>query len=162
MRRLTHTFAAGTAYSSPDGSRIAYFARDADGAMQIFVIPENGSDRAADKHLHPVKLSRLPNIRPNSLRWHPSGEALSVISGDGIAVVCAKPGADFGRAVFLTPANDGQGRHEAIWSPDGRVLAFNKSVPTRDAEGKPAHNYAGKDFTQIFILEVPELRTLIR
>ncbi len=161
IRRLTHTFAAGTAYGSPDGKRIAYFARDAQGETQVFVIPENGSDRARDPELRPVQLTRLPNIRTNSLRWHPSGDALSVISGDGIAVVSAKPGMHFGQAVFLTTANDGQARHEAIWSPDGRMLAFNKSVRTGDANGKPAVNYAGKNFTQIFTLEVPELRKIL-
>jgi hypothetical protein len=160
IRRLTHTFAAGTAYGSPDGKRIAYFARDAQGATQVFVIPENGSDRASDPQLRPRQLTHLQEIRANSLRWHPSGEALSVVSDGGIVVVCAKPGVNLGQAVILTAANDGQARHEAIWSPDGRVLAFNRSVPARDAEGKPALSYAGKDFTQIFTLDVPELRTL--
>jgi hypothetical protein len=160
IRRLTHTFAAGTAYSSPDGKRIAYFAHNAPGTLQILVIPENGSDRASDPRLRPVQLSRLQNIRANSLRWHPSGDAISVVNDGGIAVIWAKPGVNFGQAVFLTAANDGQDRHEAVWSPDGRVLAFNKSVPTRDANGKRALNYAGKDFTEIFTLEVPELRTL--
>ena len=159
IRRLTHTWAAGTAYSSPDGKRIAYFERDAEGTMQIFVIPENGSDRASDPRLRPVQLSHLQNIRGNSFRWHPSGDAISIVSGGGIAVVWAKPGLNFGKAVFLTATNDGQDRHEAVWSPDGRVLAFNKTVPTLDAKGKRAFNYAGKDFTQIFTLGVPELRT---
>lgn len=162
IRRLTHTFAAGTAYSSPDGKRIAYFARDAQGAMQIFVIPENGSDRASDSQLRPVQATHLPDLRGNSLRWHPSGDAISVISGGGIAVVCVKPGASFGKAVLLTAANDGQDRHEAVWSPDGSVLAFNKAVPTRDATGKLALTYSGKDFTQIFTLPVPDLKTFFR
>jgi hypothetical protein len=160
IRRLTHSFAAGTAYASPDGKRIAYFARDAQGATQVFVIPENGSDRAKNPQLRPVQLTHLRNVGANSLRWHPSGGALSVVSDGGIAVVCAKPGLNFGQAVFLTAAHDGQARHEAVWSPTGGLLAFNKSVPTRDANGNPAFNYAGKDFTQIFTLAVPELRTL--
>jgi len=159
IRRLTHTFAAGTAYGSPDGKRIAYFARDAQGAMQVFLIPENGSDCASDPRLHPVQLTHLQRIRANSLRWHPSGKALCVVSDNGIAVVCAQPGRNFGMAVFLTSANDGQARHDALWSPDGRVLAFCKSVPAHDADGKLLLNYAGKDFTQIFTLDVPELRT---
>lgn len=160
IRRLTHTFAAGTAYASPDGKRIAYFAHDAQGTMQIFVIPENGSDRANDPRLRPVQLTHLQRIRVNSLRWHPSGDALCVVSGGGIAAVCVQPGRNFGKAVFLTATNDGQSRQDALWSPDGHVLAFCKSVPARDTDGKPALNYAGKDFTQIFTLAVPELRTL--
>ena len=160
IRRLTHTFAAGTAYSSPDGKRIAYFAYDAQGTLQISVIPENGSDHASDPRLRPVRLSQLRQIRPNSLRWHPSGDAISVVSGGGVAVVWARPGPSFGKAVFLTAANDGQDRHEVVWSPDGHVLAFNKSVPTLDANGTRLLNYAGKDFTQIFMLEVPVLRVL--
>ncbi len=160
LRRLTHRYAAGTAYGSPDGKRIAYFARDAEGATQVFLIPENGSDRALDPQLHPVQLTRLPKIRANSLRWHPSGNALCLVSDDGIAVVGTESGRNFGQAVFLTPKNDGQARHDALWSPDGRVLAFGKSVPARAAEGKPLVNYAGKDFTQIFTLDVPGRRTL--
>lgn len=160
IRRLTHTFAAGTAYSSPDGKCVAYFAHNLQGSMQVFVIPENGSDRSGDPRLRPVQLTHLQNIRGNSLRWHPSGDAISVISGGGIAVVCARAGRNFGKAIFLTAANDGQDRYEAVWSPDGRVLAFNKTVPTWDANGKQAINYAGKDFTQIFALDVPALRVL--
>ncbi len=159
IRRLTHNFAAGTAYGSPDGKRIAYFAHDAQGAMQTFLIPENGSDRASDPQLRPVQLTHLQKIRANSLRWHPSGNALCIISDDGIAVVCAQPGQNFGKAVFLTATNDGQARHDALWSPDGRILAYGKSVPARDADGKPMLSYAGRDFTQIFTLDVPELRT---
>lgn len=158
IRRLTHTFAAGTAYGSPDGKRIAYFSRDAQGALQVFLIPENGSDRADDSHLRPVQVTHLSNASGNSLRWHPSGHAFSVICGGGIAVVCARPGQSFGKAVFLTPTNDGQSRQDALWSPDGRVLAFCKSFPAHAADGKPMRNYAGKDFTQIFTLAVPELR----
>jgi hypothetical protein len=160
IRRLTHTFAAGTAYGSPDGKRIAYFARDAQGALQVFLIAENGSDRASDPRLRPVQVTRLLNLSANSLRWHPSGHAFSVINGDGIAVVCAGLGQNFGKTVFLTPTNDGQLRQDALWSPDGRVLAFCKPVPAPAADGKPTRNYAGNDFTQIFTLDVPELRAL--
>ena len=101
-----------------------------------------------------------PPSRANSLRWHPSGHALCLVSEDGIVVVGAAIGSNFGQAVFLTAKRDGQGRHDALWSPDGRVLAFAKSVPARDADGRPSLNYAGKDFTQIFTLAVPNLRTL--
>jgi len=160
IRRLTHTFTAGTAYGSPDGKRIAYFAHDAQGALQVFLIPENGSDEASDLRLSPVRLTHLQDVAANSLRWHPSGDALSVVSGGGIAVVYARPGRNFGKAVFLTDTNDGQERRDALWSPDGRVLAYGKAVPARDAEGKQVRNYAGKHFTQIFTLDVPELRTL--
>jgi hypothetical protein len=82
-----------------------------------------------------------------------------LVSGNGIAVVCAQPGRNFGKAVFLTSASDGQGRRDALWSPDGRVLTFCKPVPARDADGKPLLSYAGKDFVQIFTLQVPALRT---
>ncbi len=160
IRRLTHTFAAGTAYGSPDGKRIAYFAHDAQGALQVFIIPENGSDLAIDRNPRPVQVTRLSNISGNSLRWHPSGKALCVISSGGIAAVCVQPGRNFGQTVFLTATNDGPARQDALWSPDGRVLAFCKSVPARDATGKPMLNYSGKDFTQIFTLAVPELGRL--
>ncbi len=104
-----------------------------------------------------MQATRLPNLSANSLRWYPSGQAFSVISGDGIAVVCAGLGQNFGKAVFLTPTNDGQSRQDALWSPDGHVLAFCKSVPAQAADGKPMCNYAGADSTQIFALAVPGL-----
>jgi hypothetical protein len=160
IRRLTHGYAAGTAYGSPDGKHIAYFAHDAQRALQVFLIPENGSDKSDDPHLRPVQVTHLPDVAPNSLRWHPSGNALCLVSGGGIAVVCVEPGHNFGRTLFLTATNDGQARRDAIFSPDGHALAYGKSVPARDGDGKPVVNYAGKDFTQIFTLAVPELRTL--
>jgi hypothetical protein len=61
-------------------------------------------------------------------------------------------------SVSLTSTNDGQSRQDALWSPDGRVLAFCKPVPAQAADGKPLRNYARADFTQIFTLAVPELR----
>ena len=158
VRRLTHHFAAGTAYGSPDGKRIAYFAHDAQGATQVFLIPEHGSDCSNHPQLRPVQVTRLPDVTPNSLRWHPSGEALCLISGGGIAAVCVQPGPNFGKTVFLTATNDGKTRHDALWSPDGHVLAYGQSVPARDSDEEPVLNYAGKDFTQIFTLAVPDLR----
>jgi hypothetical protein len=61
-----------------------------------------------------VQVTRLPNVSPNSLRWHPGGKALCLVNGGGIAVVCVQLGRNFGRAMFLPATNDGQARHDAL------------------------------------------------
>lgn len=131
IRRLTSTPALGIVRGSLDGSRIAYYAM-VDGVRQVFVIPSLGSDRHADPAMRPVQVTRLEHGASSSVRWHPSGNSLAVLSDNGVAVVCVKPGPLFGKTHWLTrhgadaPATDG-----LVWSRDGRLLAFNRRVPIR-------------------------------
>jgi hypothetical protein len=156
IRRLTHDWACGVVRGAPDGTRIAYYAKDAQGLTQIFMIAADGSDRAEDPAKRPVQATFLPRGTDNGLRWHPSGNSIYCISDNAIVTTCVVPGARFGESVYLTPRVDMPKRYALAVSPDGRTLAYNKQVPTVDKEGKPARNYADLDFSQIFLMDCPD------
>jgi len=157
IRRLTQAFAAGIVRGSYDGKRIAYFGHDSNGGSQVFIIPSNGSDTAADLKLRPLQATHLPRGTTNGLRWHVSGDFIACISGGGVAVTCVKPGNQFGKSMFLTPQDDGPARKDLVWSPDGKLLAYDRPTPTLDKAGHRQTTYDGKDFNQIFLLDTSDL-----
>jgi hypothetical protein len=67
-----------------------------------------------------------------------------------------KPGSLFGRSVFLTPQGDSPDRIKLTSSQDGTMLAFNKAVPTKNAEGQLVKAFDGTDILQIFTLPFPD------
>lgn len=156
IRRLTHTWACGVVRGAPEGDRIAYYAKDANGLSQIFIIPADGSDQADDPAKRPVQATFLPQGADSGLRWHPSGKSILCISDNAIAATCVAPGPRFGQSVFLTPRGGDAKRYALALSPDGRTMAFNKPVPANDAQGKHAVTYAGLDFSQIFMMDFPD------
>jgi hypothetical protein len=157
VRRLTHTDAAGIVRGSEDGTRIGYYATAPNGTRQVFIIPSNGSDQAADPNLRPVQATDLEKGASGGLRWHPSGNSIAVQSDNGIAAICVKPGPLFGKAVWLTSHGTGVPAVEAlVWSRDGTRLAFNRRVPTWDANGDWVKDAGGNDFRQIFLVNFPD------
>ena len=156
VRRLTHTWADGNTRGSYQGDRIAYLAKAPDGSIQVFLIASDGSDRSRDAAKRPIQATHLEDGAAGGLRWHPSGNSIACFSDNGVAVTCVKPGPLFGRTVFLTPQGDSPKRESLVWSPNGKILAFNKTLPTFDADGKRARNYKGEDLEQIFIVEFPD------
>jgi hypothetical protein len=157
MRRLTRTEAAGIVRGSEDGTRIGYYATAPNGTRQVFIIPSNGSDTAADPALRPVQATALERGASGGLRWHPSGNSIAVQSDNGIAAICVKPGPLFGKAVWLTSHGTGVPAVEGlVWSRDGSRLAFNRRVPTWDANGNWVKDAAGNDFRQIFLVNFPD------
>ncbi|HOZ47112.1 MAG TPA: DUF3748 domain-containing protein [Candidatus Hydrogenedentes bacterium] len=153
VRRLTHGPAAGIVRGSLDGSRIAYFAPDTEGRQQVFIIASDGSDQDANPAKRPIQVTHFPEGAGSGLRWHPSGNTVFCIAGNGVAATCVRPGPEFGQTVFLTPQDTGTQRFALTISPDGTQLAFNKAVPTFDARGNRATAYNGHDFVQIFVLD---------
>ena len=171
VRRLTHTWAGGIVRGTPDGDRIAYYGLAKDGSTQIFILASDGSDQDPDhkktssfsfpRQAHsgvlrarkrPVQATHLPEGAGPGLRWHPSGDAIACISNNGVAVTCVKHGPLFGQTTFLTAQGDEPERLNPVWSPDGMLLAFNKPVPTYDADGNRVRSYDGSDFRQIFVV----------
>ena len=71
-------------------------------------------------------------------------------------VGCVKPGPQFGQSAFLTPQGDEPERENLVWSPDGKILAFGKQLPTFDADGNHVYTYKGEDLKQIFIVDFPD------
>ncbi len=156
VRRLTHDWAGGVVRGAPDGSRIAYFGKDAAGDTQVFVIAAHGSDKGDDPALRPVQATKVAGGVEACLRWHPSGRTLFVTVQGGIDAVCVAPGPRFGETVQLTPRGDGAPRHAPVVSPDGRSIAYNRLVPTQGPDGSIVKNYAGQDMKQILTIRFPD------
>jgi uncharacterized protein (TIGR03437 family) len=157
IRRLTHPPASGIVRGSHDGTRVAYYATAPDGTRQVFLIPAKGSDRDPDPAMRPLQATFLEKPASGGLRWHPSGNSIAVLSDNGVAVTCVKPGPLFGLSYFLTQRGAQLAAPEAlVWSRDGRLLAFNRRVPTADAQGNLVKDFNKNDFRQIFITSFPD------
>jgi hypothetical protein len=155
IRRLTHTAASGNVRGTVKGDRIAYIAKGDDGKNQVFIIASDGSDQDADPAKRPVQATHLSK-GAGTLRWHPSGNSILCESNGGIVSTCVKPGPDFGKSVNLTPQGDKPERGQLVLSPDGKLMAYNKAIPTTTKDGKPVKTYNGSDPTQIFVLPFPD------
>lgn len=157
VRRLARSVAQGIVRGSLDGRRVAYYANDSNGVRQVFLIDSHGSDQHTDPAMRPIQATSLPGSAVAGLRWHPSGNSIAVISENGVAVTCVKPGPLFGKTMWLTRHGPGAPPAEAlVWSRDGKLLAYNRRVPTLDAGGKTVKDATGKDFRQIFLVEFPD------
>ncbi|MBS1830413.1 MAG: DUF3748 domain-containing protein [Acidobacteria bacterium] len=157
IRRLTRTPAAGIVRGSLDGTRIGYFANDSRNIRQVFLIDSQGSDQHPDPAMRPVQATNLDISASGGLRWHPSGNSIAVLSDNGVVAVCVKPGPQFGKSVWLTPHGTAMPAAEAlVWSRDGKLLAFNRRVPTYDATGKLVKDAGNNDFKQIFLTAFPD------
>ena len=149
VRRLTTTWAGPIARGSLDGKHIAFYGKDANDKMQVFIIPSDGSSEA-------VQATSFPEGADLGVRWHPSGNSVVCLSNNRVAAVCVKQGSPlFGKHVFLTD-QDGPARIKPVLSWDGKTLAYNKQVPTTIADGSIVKNYAGADYMQIFTLPIPD------
>lgn len=157
VRRLTHTQATGVARGSLDARRIAYFAKDASGVSQVFLIDSRGSDKHSNAAMRPVQATFFKGGARSGLRWHPSGKTISVVSDRGVAAVCVEPGSLFGKFCFLTPHGAAHPNADAVaWSNSGKMIAYNRPVPTRNDQGVIAKDATGRDFLQVFVADFPD------
>lgn len=138
QRRLTNTSASpfpgckGNARSSPDGERIAFRLRDAQGDWQIFLISPRGGE--------PQQATFIPGGVTTDARWHPSGKFLASISGTKIVLTDVTPGSTFGRSTTLI--DRAPAPYALVWSRDGKTLAYNRIISAN-----------GKEVSQIFVIE---------
>ena len=160
IRRLTSSYADGIVRCHAGTKRIAYYGGAPDGPKQVFVIPADGAEDHDDPSKRPIQVTRFENGVTGGARWHPSGDAISCLVDNGVGIVYVKPGDLFGKTAFLTPRNDEPARLNLVWSHDGRTLAYNKRVPTKDRDGNMAKDCEGQDFLQVFCVECPELDEL--
>jgi len=157
IRRLTRTAASGIVRGSHDGAWVGYYATADDGTRQVFIIPSRGSDVDPDPAMRPVQATFLEKGASGGLRWHPSGNSIAVLSDNGVAVTCVKPGPFFGVSYFATPHGATYPAPEAlVWSRDGKLLAYNRRVPTFDAGRNLVKDAGGNDFRQIFLASFPD------
>jgi hypothetical protein len=121
--------------SSPDGTRIAYLARDDDGVVQIFTVPPTGGV--------PTQLTQGRWGIASSFTWSPDGRWIACVADGSVCHVDASDGSPH----RLTPPlrDDSTPRPEAcVVSPDGTRIACVRRVP--DGSGR-IHN-------QIFVVDV--------
>jgi len=152
IRRLTHQWAAGIVRGSPEGRRIAYIGKDDRGVRQVFIIAADGGERHPDPAKRPRQATFLDHGAQTGLRWFPDGDHLLCVSDGGLVETCVAEGDKFGHSMFLTSHGDGVSRYAPAISPDGLSIAYNRLAETHDARGERLANYAGKDFSHIFIL----------
>ena len=156
VRRLTNSYADGIVRCHPETNQIAYYGGPPDGPKQVFIILADGAENHDDPAKRPVQVTRFEEGVTGGVRWHPSGNTIAYIANNGVAVTCVKAGPDFGKTVFLTPQGDTPERLNLVWSHDGKLLAFNKRVPTLNSDGKPAKGFDGRDLLHIFLVDYPD------
>jgi hypothetical protein len=120
---------------SPDGSRIAFLARDDEGIVQVFAVtPEGGAL---------IPLSHLTESVDGPFDWSPDSKSLVCPAGGRIQQIAIATG----QAKVLTPqAPAGQEpRYSVTYSPDGRFIACNRLLPHSD----------GGSFLQISVIDAP-------
>ena len=144
IRRLTHTEKCrfpgiqGPRHwirPSPDGSLIAYLAKDNQGLVQIFAVTPDGGI--------PRQLSRLEASVETPFDWSPDSKHLACSAGGRIRLIDLKNG----KGEFLTEEcpQERQPRYSVTFSPDGRLIACNRLLP---------HTGRG-DFLQVCLIDVP-------
>jgi hypothetical protein len=126
QRRLTHTADSsypacmGIVRSTPDGSRLAYRASDAQGIMQIFTVSPYGGK--------PVQHTFHTTDVQSGVRWFPDGKRMCYIWNNSI-IVKETGTKDF--TVLTEPTEIPPA--DVVVSHDGRTVAFNR--PVDDASG---------------------------
>ncbi len=139
QRRLTFTAnspqpgCTGIVRSSPDGSQLAFLAKDANGISQIFTISPNGGK--------PWQVTEYTSDITGNLRWHPDGKHITYVY-DGSIVLCEVGEAPFEERIRVLTEPSEYPAGNLVWSADGKVLAFNRLVK----------NDAGKGVQQVFVL----------
>lgn len=119
--------------ASPDGRWIAYLAKDEQGLAQIHLTTPSGDP--------PRQLSRLDHPVEGPFDWSPDATHIAACADGRVFLISLADGS----ARFLTrPSPAGQEpRHGTVFSPDGRLIAFNRSLPHSD----------GGNFLQICVVE---------
>ncbi|MCK5134227.1 MAG: DUF3748 domain-containing protein [Bacteroidales bacterium] len=146
VRRLTYGMnVTGIVRGSPNGSKIAFAARDEDGIGHVFITKADGSDE------QPARVTSL-NSPVSSIRWHPSGNWVFCISDGNVFVTYLGTRYRFGKTIRLS--DDLLVRDQLVVSPDGNLLAYIIPVPTQDTSGTIVKDANGNDFRQIFIMEL--------
>lgn len=141
QRRLTftadssHPGCSGIVRSSPDGSQLAFLAKDANGVSQIFTISPNGGKAR--------QITEYTSDIAGNLRWHPDGKHVTYVY-EGSIVLCEVGDAPFKERTRILTEPSEFAASNLVWSTDGKVLAFNRLMK----------NDAGKGVQQVFVLRM--------
>ncbi len=127
VRRVTHT--EGRKYpgiqgprhwlrSSPDGSKIAYLAKDDNGVVQIWLVSPNGGD--------PKQLSHNPTDISSAFTWTPQGGHIFHSLGGSVCFTSIVGGIT---QRLTQPDSNRPLRPEAfVVSPDGKKVAYTRTI----------------------------------
>ncbi|WP_031528781.1 DUF3748 domain-containing protein [Dyadobacter crusticola] len=139
-RRITFTSdstfpgCSGIVRSSPDGSRLAFLAKDLKGITQIFTISPLGGEA--------LQVTDHESDVTGNVRWHPGGRYIAYVWKERI-MLCEIGNAAVPQRIRALIAPSGQAPANLVWSHDGEVLAYNRLV---------ADLSTGKKTQQIFLL----------
>ncbi len=122
--------------SSPDGSQIAFLARDDGGVVQLWTISPNGGE--------PRQVTHNPGDITSAFTWSPDGELVAHLMDQSVCLTDVRTGET--RRVTVPRREDSFLRPEAcVFSPDGRRIACVRR--TRVTGGQEAN--------QIVVVSLP-------
>ncbi|MBL8205536.1 MAG: serine/threonine-protein kinase [Blastocatellia bacterium] len=141
MRRLTtHPGIDSDAVWSPDGRAIAFFRITEEGGA-IYVMPMLGG---VERKLTDISPLRPVQVLRGEMSWSPDGKTLvfpdrnSVAEPLGLTTLNLETGE---KRSLLAPLPSSTGDYSPVFSPDGKTIAFNRSIggePERDIYVIPA------------------------
>ena len=136
QRRLTFTAnspspgCSGIVRSNPEGTTIAYLAKDKNGIDQVFLMSPLGNN--------PRQLTSFDNPVQSGVRWHPDGTHVCFLWNNSIVITNVKD-KSWGKITSPTQPKPSA----LVWSHDGRTIAYNRNIPDEKS---------GKSFAQIFVI----------
>ncbi|MBK8946255.1 MAG: DUF3748 domain-containing protein [Ignavibacteriae bacterium] len=145
IRRLTNGMkASGIVRGSFDGKSIAFTALDENSIKQLFIIKADGSQ------IVPKKVTNF-NSDVNNIRWHANNNWIFFISNGNIFAANVDL-ENSGLTIQFT--NDNLERSQLVVSNDGKLLAYVIPTETKDKKSKVIKDAVGRDFMQIFIMQI--------
>lgn len=131
--------------SSPDGSQIAFLARDDNGVVQIFTVSPTARPAEDDNAtLRQITRDRFPVA--SAFSWSPCGHWIAYVADGSVFRVAV----DTGKSVRLTarrPEESGPRPEACVHSPDGRWVAFMRVV-----HGVDSASGHSRPLNQIFVV----------
>jgi len=106
---------------SPDGKQIAYVS-DRSGREEIYITAVDGSDE-------PHRVTDIDTLK-FSFRWSPDSKAIAFVTSDDRLM---RYDLESQQTTALTSSKYGQ-INGAVWSPDGKWLAYAKADQTRNTD----------------------------
>jgi serine/threonine protein kinase len=136
VRLTSHPALDGSPAWSPDGSRIAFLRDKPGGGSEVRVIPPTGGPER--------RLAEIAASAEYGLSWSPDGRRLATVDrvSPGAPMGIVLLDTETGATEQLTSLASSAGRGDVwpVFSPDGRTVAFRRSVarlPTERSSSSP-------------------------
>jgi len=120
---------------SPDGTKIAFLAKDDDGVVQLWTVSPLGGQ--------PIQVTRNPWSVTSTITWSPDGTSIAYAMDNSIFVTEVAGG----KSTRLTPRSPDALAPlmlAVIFSPDGKSIAYQRRLP----------DGSGKEYNQIFLVKL--------